>query len=180
MKIVKVITAVAITMLMVTSCYWVPTESKPGRLSVTVSLPRGVVPPDTYTDAFRIYLYEASGVSALYGSPATSPTPANRSDSIEVTVKGSPIKLDGYDYYDVALPSSFDIYNTASGNFEIPDVLPGKKYRIHMQYGMYDPAPDFYGNYEGVSEAFEVAAGGIVDVALDLYYSYVGFGYGGY
>ncbi len=188
MKLTKVVVALTITALTLAGCYWTPPQAQAGGVSVRVSVPRGVVSPGTSVEAFRVYLYDAADVKALYGFPPTQPTPSYRGDSIQVIpsdlaglppqlrsqLSGKTIALDGYRYYDVILSGGLG----SGGSFTIPDVLPGRKYRIHMEYGYYAPAPYFYGYEEGVSEAFEVTAGSVVDVALDLYSSYYGFTYG--
>jgi hypothetical protein len=179
MKALRVIVAVVTAALAVAGCYWTPhAESQSGGIVLSVTLPRGVAPSGLYWDAFRVYLYDSADVSALYGpvgSEPSNPKPTYRDDDIAVTPTGKPIPIEGYDHYDFILGESLS--SSSNGSFTISNIPLGRKYRIHMQYGAYDPAPDFYGNWEGVSEAFEVPAGGAVDVGLDLYYSPKGFGY---
>ncbi len=174
MKLTKVVVALAIAALTLAGCYWTPPQARSGGVSLNLTLPRGVSPAGYAGWAFRVYLYDAGDVSALYGfPPASSQTPASRTDYIEIKTTGSPIGIDGYDHFDLTLDPFYNI--GPSGSFTIPDILPGRKYRMHVQYGYYDPPPYLYGNYEGLSEAFVVAPGGVVDVALDLYYNYNGY-----
>jgi hypothetical protein len=178
MKLINAFVAV-VTALTLAGCYWMPEETQSGGISLTVSLPRGVLPPGSDTQAFRVYLYDAASVSALWGTPPMQPAPVDPYDNIEVFPSASPIPIEGYSYYDVDLGPAFDIYSTMSGSFVIPDMLPGRRYRIHMELGWYSAAPYFSGDIEGLSDAFEVPPGGIADVALDLYRSYNFFSYGG-
>jgi hypothetical protein len=172
MKLTKVLVVLVSTAVALAGCYWTPAETQSGGISLSVGLARGVVAPGEYTYAFRVTLYESGDVEALYGSPPSSPTPYDLLDWIGVTVSGSPIPMDGHSYYDAFLGDLFDPYNPASGLLTIADILPGKKYRIHVQLGQYDPAPDFYLVLEGVSGEFEVIPGSVVDVAVDLYLQY--------
>ena len=155
MKLTNVIVAV-LTALALGGCYWTPQDAEPGGITISVSLPRGVLPSSYEGMLLRASLYDAAGVS---GDILADYEPA--------PVLGSPIAIDGYDYFEVPLQPA------PSGSFVIPDVLPGRKYRLYLQWGSIYGGLPFSQESHGLSSEFEVVPGGEVAVAVDLYYYYV-------
>ncbi len=156
MKLLNAVVAV-VTALTFGGCYWAPKDEETGGISISVSLPRGVLPSSYEGDLLRAELYDAADVSGdIVMSGTAKPVTKN------------PITIDGYDRFEVTLQPN------GNGSFVIPGLLPGRKYRLYLQWGYtYVGAPSFNTNYHGLSSEFEVVPGGQVDVAIDLY-SYYG------
>ena len=145
------------------ACYWTPGSMAEGGFSVRIAMARDVSPPPV----LRAYLYDSADVSARwtdwYGSEWTD-DPEPSSYYIESTETGDPILIGGNTYYEHRLTEWAD-----SGTFTIPEVTPGRRYRLVLVLG------DYWGQEWEVqnlalSGEFLVVAGAVVDVMVTLYY----------
>lgn len=148
-------------------CYWTPGAAA-GRVSFSVTSARPIVAnPTDYT--LRVYLYDADAVSAEYldwsGFPTTNPIDYAY---LTLAITGSPIPLDGHDYWEVDLGAN----PPTNGTLVIPDVVAGRKYRLVVQW-WYHGFPPPYADYQGVSNIFEVPDGGVASIAVSLYQLYM-------